>query len=360
MRLKVRLGIILPFFSVSYGQNCINQYAYTNTIVGTYTAPIVSQSFTNSFYIAPGATVTGNIDLNYGQLQNCGVIKSSKIKLKNVTQHNAGSLFNRGTIIIDSLILDSLGDLHNMGSFTVNQIVMNYQANITNDGVLSADTLITGYDCTIDNGQGASILTKETKILTSTVYSYGLLYAKGLFYCGQGSPINNFCTIEVDSCFVNYGMIGGMNHTNTGQIHAILINGKSENHGNISNLEVCDHSSLTGGFDINDGNLIGAMTYCTKDPTCLTLHWVGIKELDKLESVLVFPNPVKDKINIRIENMSGNEISIEVINSLGQVIIGQFAIVGKMAFDFSELKTGLYFLRLSNSNAQQTFKIIKE
>ncbi len=67
-----------------------------------------------------------------------------------------------------------------------------------------------------------------------------------------------------------------------------------------------------------------------------------------------YPNPFTNKIGLK--NLNGME-SFSLINKLGQTIWSGKQIEQE---DFSNLTTGLYFLRIKNENSGQTIKILKQ
>jgi hypothetical protein len=75
--------------------------------------------------------------------------------------------------------------------------------------------------------------------------------------------------------------------------------------------------------------------------------------------IKIFPNPVKDKLNITI---TGNGIPvIKIINMMGQTIYHyKLNTISSQVFDMSHLKPGSYFLILQNGNEVKTAKFIKE
>jgi hypothetical protein len=80
----------------------------------------------------------------------------------------------------------------------------------------------------------------------------------------------------------------------------------------------------------------------------------GIKNIEALKYLNVYPNPFTSSINI--ESKFENEY-YELLNSTGQIIwTGQQ--INKQ--DFSSLTDGLYFLRIHNGNSIQTTKLIKD
>jgi hypothetical protein len=78
------------------------------------------------------------------------------------------------------------------------------------------------------------------------------------------------------------------------------------------------------------------------------------------ESVIVFPNPVKNVLNIQ-ENSRAVISSINIYNMLGQLVQTQLNSDGNInAVDVSKLKNGLYFIRISTASGIATSKFLKE
>ena len=68
----------------------------------------------------------------------------------------------------------------------------------------------------------------------------------------------------------------------------------------------------------------------------------GINEHSKF-SINVYPNPVKDIMNIKA---TGNMQEIQVLNLLGQVVINQTLNTSNCSLNISNLKAGLYDLKI--------------
>lgn len=78
---------------------------------------------------------------------------------------------------------------------------------------------------------------------------------------------------------------------------------------------------------------------------------VGIKELDKKETITVYPNPTFNILFIRTNSKINSDI--EIINSLGQTVLKQNY---SNRIDVSKLVPGYYFIKINNSYS----KFIKE
>ena len=80
----------------------------------------------------------------------------------------------------------------------------------------------------------------------------------------------------------------------------------------------------------------------------------GIISIDQPKELLIYPNPFTN--NISLQNMCGKE-DYELCDALGQVIWKGKQIENQ---NFSDLKLGLYFLKVKLQNSIQTLKLIKQ
>jgi N-acetylneuraminic acid mutarotase len=85
---------------------------------------------------------------------------------------------------------------------------------------------------------------------------------------------------------------------------------------------------------------------------------VGIEEHQKENKFSVYPNPIKDFIYIN--STENNNYKIEIINLSGQIILEK-EMIGAGALDLSEIKNGMYFLKIiSENHYTEIKKIIRE
>lgn len=89
------------------------------------------------------------------------------------------------------------------------------------------------------------------------------------------------------------------------------------------------------------------------DPTLST------QEFD-LQSILVFPNPASNEINLKWNK--NDEIGIKIYNSLGKLMYSEEnqSIMNTYKIDVSNYASGLYFVSMNNSNGILTKKVIIE
>ncbi|RZN83020.1 MAG: T9SS type A sorting domain-containing protein [Winogradskyella sp.] len=75
----------------------------------------------------------------------------------------------------------------------------------------------------------------------------------------------------------------------------------------------------------------------------------------ELLDVMIYPNPVKDTLNIRaITDLT----SVEVFNINGQIVKTYNS--NLEAINMSNINSGVYFVKLTTANASKTIKVIKE
>lgn len=79
-----------------------------------------------------------------------------------------------------------------------------------------------------------------------------------------------------------------------------------------------------------------------------------------LNGVIIYPNPLINKLNINFEMNIAENYYIQITNTIGQTIYSKDTLTQKQEIDLSFLKSGIYYLRVQNNSEQKVFKIIKE
>lgn len=104
------------------------------------------------------------------------------------------------------------------------------------------------------------------------------------------------------------------------------------------------------------------LTQGFQQPDPLTIS--SVENLKRFSSeIKIYPNPTSDRIIVEAEFPNPRDIQFQVFNVTGQKVfdfISQLGLEG-VPIDFSELKSGEYFLKLKSmdNSEEQTFKIIK-
>jgi hypothetical protein len=80
------------------------------------------------------------------------------------------------------------------------------------------------------------------------------------------------------------------------------------------------------------------------------------------QNVIVYPNPAANQLNIALLESSKGIYAYELFDELGQVLASgtnNFDSNPNFSLNISDLKTGIYFLKLDNQNKNQVVKFIK-
>ena len=78
-----------------------------------------------------------------------------------------------------------------------------------------------------------------------------------------------------------------------------------------------------------------------------------------LGSVIVYPNPVHDVLNINVTNSNDNSTNANLYDLDGRLVLAKKLISGTNLIDMKRFPGGLYLLELNNNGVKQHFKIIK-
>lgn len=92
-------------------------------------------------------------------------------------------------------------------------------------------------------------------------------------------------------------------------------------------------------------------------PSCYVNIVLGVYQLD-LFDFKIYPNPFTNRIHI--ENNGLKQFQLSILNSLGQTIKQAQVNVDNQIIDLTELRAGIYFLRIENRENTKTMKMIKK
>jgi len=83
---------------------------------------------------------------------------------------------------------------------------------------------------------------------------------------------------------------------------------------------------------------------------------LGINDPIFENEILLYPNPAKDELNLKWNNLIN--ITVTIFNSIGQELSTFFLSKDKRIIDISELQKGLYFLKIIDGNKTGIKKLI--
>ena len=74
-------------------------------------------------------------------------------------------------------------------------------------------------------------------------------------------------------------------------------------------------------------------------------------------TLVLYPNPVNDKLTIEAENAID---TVEIYNLMGALVYSQKDCANKMEINTSNLQNGIYFIRMTNDKVSETRRFVKE
>jgi PKD repeat protein len=144
--------------------------------------------------------------------------------------------------------------------------------------------------------------------------------------------------------------------------------------GTNSNLPFPNHTYTNGGFyticlTITDSlgctNTFCDSTYIQKTTnTIVNLNVIpngsiGIIEQNKISVFSAFPNPASDGINIQLNQLVGNNYSLQLVNLLGEIVYSKNKLSQQTQYiETNNLSDGLYFIQLKTDKSISSKKII--
>lgn len=126
--------------------------------------------------------------------------------------------------------------------------------------------------------------------------------------------------------------------------------------GVVDSVQFFMYSSDTGSFGMNTPAFFSIDNFTTSKT-------VGINEFSLINQVNLYPNPATDKLNLQVNAKTKLDADITIYNATGAIVKSLTSILeagnSVLNFDLADLRTGLYFIEVSESANKQTFKFIK-
>ncbi|MCH2490959.1 MAG: S8 family serine peptidase [Flavobacteriales bacterium] len=89
------------------------------------------------------------------------------------------------------------------------------------------------------------------------------------------------------------------------------------------------------------------------------LTLLGVEEQLKAQQFAIYPNPIKDKINVSFPQ-GAEEAVFTLYNVLGELLVRKAITNVKNTINVSELSTGVYIANIRSNNQTTSYKLIKE
>jgi len=113
-------------------------------------------------------------------------------------------------------------------------------------------------------------------------------------------------------------------------------------------------------MELND--VMGDTTLNFTHNTSFTdINWIAtaVSEISNL-SLKMYPNPSTDRVFIEMDEISGSEIQVSIIDITGKLMYQEVRpINNKIEINIQNLNNGIYFIDLRTNNKQQILKLIK-
>jgi hypothetical protein len=118
--------------------------------------------------------------------------------------------------------------------------------------------------------------------------------------------------------------------------------------------EICVASEVVQDH-LDHGDYLGS---CTTASVALVREGSILEEAASY-SVVVYPNPVSELLNIRVSKLESGA-TVLLFNANGAIVLNQRLTNATQAISLKGLTTGLYFVQVRNGNQQITQKVIKQ
>jgi uncharacterized surface protein with fasciclin (FAS1) repeats len=281
------------------------------------------------------------------------------------------------------------------GELTDGQLVTTVNGEdvtITLDGgnVLVNGALVTVADLIADNGVVHVIDAVLLPTVMTTVYDIVVnsdihntleiaINTAGLDAALSGEAGNVTLFAPTDEAFDNLpeGLLDALLADPSGDLTEVLLYHVIEGFNIAANITAGDVATLFGEdvtITITDG------TVMVNDATVIVTDLVGIngvvhvidvvlvpttlsvEEISSVESFSVFPNPANSLMNVELEMVTSERISIDFVNMLGQVVksvdLGQRSTgLNREVIDIQDMADGFYLMNVTIGNDQLTHKL---
>lgn len=258
------------------------------------------------------------------------------------------------------------------------------------DNVLVNGALVTVADLEADNGVVHVIDAVLLPTVMTTVYDIVVnsdihntletaINTAGLDAALSGDAGNVTLFAPTDEAFDNLpeGLLDALLADPSGDLTEVLLYHVIEGFNIAANITAGDVATLFGEdvtITITDG------TVMVNDATVIVTDLVGIngvvhvidvvlvpttlsvEEISSVESFLVFPNPANSVMNVELEMVTSERISIDFVNMLGQVVksvdLGQRSTgLNREVIDIQDMADGFYLMNVTIGNDQLTHKL---
>lgn len=201
------------------------------------------------------------------------------------------------------------------------------------------------YNWILPNGWTGSSVTNSISTIATVQAESGVLSVSAANVCGFSSPtilnvvslVNNTVSYDPNTYTITANAVGVT-------YNWVLCNSNGTFTGSYGNQQL--FTPTFGGLyavEISDNG-------CTGISECINVSFVAVEE-NSMEDFTIYPNPTNSTVNIQFENFE-NSADLKIITLSGQTVINQkidqLNSEKVMSLDVSNLKTGIYFVKVGN------------
>ena len=319
---------------------------YTFTVTGNrnLVANFQIQQFTITATADPanGGTVSGGGTFNYGQSCTLTATPASGYTFVNWTKN--GQQVSTNANYTFSVTESATYVAH----FQEQSYTISVTANPNNAGTVTGGGSYTnGQNCTITAvaNQGYNFVDwTENGVQVSTDESYSFTVTS------DHSFVANFETQEIN-IKVNIEPAESANVTGEGAYHF----------GDVVTLTVEPFENYRFQNWTEEGTVVcetSTYTFTAMTDRTLTANLINTEGINEhSNTLLIYPNPVKDKLTIEMQDALGN---VEIFNLMGTLVYSQKNCSNKLEIQTTGLQSGLYFIRLTTDKVSKTLRFVKE
>lgn len=328
------LILLTPIFSLTRAQFC---NTCTTTITGNNSTPQIVGSG-QTLCIAAGATLSGDILVQGGEVCNAGTINNEHILV------TAGGIFeNFASVDADSFLVNGPFSLFdNRGDLSCERLAVNDSAGISNQGTITCNFL----------GDSAASFFNVGNItvnydLSNGYNAYfqngGYLHIGRDFYNGYDASFSTTCVITVLRDWYNSAQVTGVSGPSCS---GFKISNDSYNSGLVVFADLCDLNT-SGTIDGNSGTLT-MVTHCTCNNFCQVI--ASVNEQHDNNFLAVYPNPANERIVVETKNNFSGFVQLQ--NIQGKIISEQYFSAAKFEIQISDFSNGFYLLTLYSDQGE--------
>lgn len=145
-----------------------------------------------------------------------------------------------------------------------------------------------------------------------------------------------------------------------GETATLVASGASTYTWNTSNTNssIVISPSVTTSYSVNGTDINGCSNSAmiTQSVSLCT----GLNTISLLESIQIYPNPSNNNINVYLANWNDESTQIQITNALGQVWLCENIKEQQSQFNIENLASGIYLVKISQSEKQHIVKLIKQ